>query len=261
MKVVFCVLLVILILLVAVFAWYKTSVKPPKVTENKGTSTSAPDQKNANNSRIPATRTGDDYTFVVLGTDDGNGNTDTIMVVNFNTENYTLDVLSIPRDTLVNVSWSVKKANTLWAYGGTDGVIEGLSDILGYNVDSYVIVDLEAFEVLVDSIGGVYYDVPVSMNYEDPYQDLYIHLNAGPQMLTGSQAIGVVRYRAGYANADIGRIGTQKDFLMTVAKQILENKSSLKIKDLANVFLNYVDTDLSYGNLVWLAQEFFKVSA
>jgi hypothetical protein len=48
---------------------------------------------------------------------------------------------------------------------------------------------------------------------------------------------------------------------MTVANQVLANKSSLKIKDLANVFLNYVDTDLSYGNLVWLAQEFFKVSS
>ena len=171
------VLVVLLVLLMAaaagLYAVYKIYVKPPEVSDAK-----RPSVTNGEGD-VNMGRSGDKYTFVVLGMDDGNGNTDTMMAVTFDTQAYQLTAVSIPRDTLVNVSWSVKKANTLYAYGGTDVVIEGLADILGYEVDFYVIVDLEAFQVMVDAIGGVDYDVPVTMNYEDPYQNLYIHLNQG----------------------------------------------------------------------------------
>jgi LCP family protein required for cell wall assembly len=259
-KRVFTGIVIILILAAALLVFWKLYVKPPEVVNTKRGDTTSTDDT-AETPAAPEARTGEKYTFVVLGTDDGNGNTDTIMVATFDTTDYTLDVLSVPRDTLVNVEWAVKKANTLYAYGGPEGVVSGLADILGYEVDFYVVVDLDAFVILVDAIGGVYYDVPVDMYYEDPYQDLYIDLEAGYQYLTGEQAVGVVRFRSGYENADIGRIGTQQDFMKTVCEQILANKDSIKTTDVINVFLNYVDTDLTYGNLIWLAQEFFKVDA
>ncbi|MGX8699542.1 MAG: LCP family glycopolymer transferase, partial [bacterium] len=164
---------------------------------------------------------GKKYTFAILGMDDGNGNSDTIMTATFDADNYTLNVVSIPRDTLVNVSWYTKKANTWYAMGGKEkGVLNGMRDLLGYQPDYYVIVDLDAFIKLIDGIGGVYYDVPQNMKYSDPYQDLYIDIKAGPQLLSGEDSMKVVRFRR-YLEGDIKRISVQQDFLKTMMREVL----------------------------------------
>jgi LCP family protein required for cell wall assembly len=206
-------------------------------------------------------RNGGMYTFLVLGMDDGNGNTDTMMVATLNTTTHKLNVVSIPRDTLVNVSWPTKKANSLFANLGIEGTITKLADIIGYEVDFYVIVDLKAFAALVDAVDGVDFEVPVSMNYDDPAQNLSIHISKGMHHLNGKDAVGVMRFRSGYASADIGRIGTQQKFLVSAASQILAKKSSISIKSIVEIFLKYVKTDLTSFNLVWLADEFFKLDA
>ena len=117
----------------------------------------------------------------------------------------------------------------------------------------------------MDTIGGVDYDVPVSMNYDDPDQGLSIHLESGYQHLDGNSAVGVVRWRksnngAGYFNGDIGRIATQQDFLKTVAAQCLQIGNVTKIKQFADIFIEYVDTDLTWGNLVWYGQQFLRLT-
>ncbi|MBR7082245.1 MAG: LCP family protein [Oscillospiraceae bacterium] len=270
-KVILIIFALLAVIFVAFAVWWKGNVKPPEVTKQKNNPKAelvkhGTTEKDDGDSTVPdgMEKTESDrregvYTFLVLGMDDGNGNTDTIMAVTFDTVNYTMDIASIPRDTLVNVPWSVKKANTLYANYEKEGVRAAFADILGYETDFYVVADIKAFVVLINEIGGVDYDVPVNMNYDDPYQNLSIHLSKGMQHLTGEQAIGVMRYRKGYANADIGRIGTQQDFLKTVAQQIMANKDKLSISTLANVFLKYVDTDLELGNIIWLAKEFFKM--
>ncbi len=261
-RVLITILVIILVLAAALAAVYLIFVRPPDVNMSRRDDGNTPqDSTGDGSSEVTDTRDLKKYTFLLLGQDDGNGNTDTMMVATFDTAAHTLNVVSIPRDTLVNVSWPVKKANTLYSYTETmDEMNNHLADILGYKVDFYVIVDLEAFEILIDEIGGVYYDVPVDMQYSDPGQDLYIDIKAGPQMLSGADALKVVRFRSGYANADIGRIDTQQDFLKTAAEQILANKNSLSLSSLANVFLNYVETDLDYGEVIWFAQEFMKIN-
>ena len=79
-------------------------------------------------------------------------------------------------------------------------------------MDYTVSVDLQGFVALVDAIGGVTFDVPINMNYEDPYQNLYIHISKGVQTLSGADALKVVRFREGYATQDIGRMETQQNF-------------------------------------------------
>ena len=88
-------------------------------------------------------------------------------------------------------------------------------------MDYTVCVDLQGFVALVDAIDGVPFDVPIDMNYEDPYQDLYIHIPKGYQTLSGTNALKVVRFREGYASQDIGRMETQQKFLKAVAKKML----------------------------------------
>ena len=82
--------------------------------------------------------------------------------------------------------------------------------MLGFEVDGYVEVNLEAFVEIIDLMGGVTFDVPQRMYYSDPSQNLYIDLYPGEQTLTGDQAIGVVRYRSGYAAGDIRRTEVQR---------------------------------------------------
>ncbi|MDO4553224.1 MAG: LCP family protein, partial [Bacillota bacterium] len=201
------------------------------------------------------------YTFVVAGTDQGGGNTDTIMVGAYDSVNGKVNVVSIPRDTLVNVSWSVKKINAAYLHGGIDGLKNELKKIVGFAPDSYAVVDLEAFVELVDAVDGVEFNVPQDMNYSDPTQDLYINLQAGYQTLDGEQAVGLMRYRSGYADADIGRIATQQDFLKAFARKCLQIGNVTKIKTFANIFNEYVETDMSLGNIIWYGSEFLKLSA
>ncbi|MBR5381309.1 MAG: LCP family protein, partial [Oscillospiraceae bacterium] len=222
LRVFITIVVILAVIVLAGAAAWKYFVKPPEVSGERPTGPSWTDKQEpdgAGEAQAPVvqdpdpqnpaqeTRTGGEYTFALLGTDDGNGNTDTIMVVDFDADDYQIDVVSIPRDTLVNVSWNVKKINSLYGVGLRSGVggpqrtMEGLSDILGFDLDFYVVVDLTAFEKLVDAIGGVYYDVPVTMKYSDPAQDLYIDIAKGPQTLSGKDAVKVMRFRSGYADA------------------------------------------------------------
>ena len=137
----------------------------------------------------------------------------------------------------------------------------GLRDILGFNVDFYVVVDLDAFAALVDAVDGVDFDVPPGMHYSDPAQDLYINLSPGMQNLNGSEALQLVRFRSGYATGDIGRIDMQQKFLMAMCQQVIEKQKNLDLYEIADIFIKYVKTNLTAGNLVWLGQEFYKMDA
>ena len=252
-------LAVILALAIAAVAYWFIAVKPPDVVQEMNNNGQQEDAEETTDVNQPAGRTGQKYTFLAVGMDDGNGNTDTIMVATFDTEDYSLNVVSIPRDTLVNVSWNTKKVNSIYANSGIDGLIDGIADLVGYEVDFYGIIDLDAFVKLIDAIGGVDYYVPQDMKYSDPAQDLYIDFTEGMTHLNGEDAVKIMRFRSGYANADIGRIGTQQDFLMTVAEQLLANVDAVPITTLADVFISDVETDLTYGEIIWFARELLKM--
>ena len=212
------------------------------------------------------------YTFLVVGFDQVAYHTDTIMVGALDTEEHTIDVVSIPRDTLMNISGGTKKINELVLRGrnncdssateeekmqaGMDRMLEGIRDLLGFDVDVYAAVDLEAFVELINAIGGVDYDVPVDMHYTDPAQGLVIDLDAGMQHLTGEQAVGVMRFRSGYVTADIGRIDTQQDFLMSIASQFLSLGSIPHLGEFINIFQEYVFTNMDTANLAFFARQF-----
>ena len=202
----------------------------------------------------------DFYTVLICGTDDGNGGTDTIMLMGVDVKNSAINVVSVPRDTLVDVSWNTKKINSTYNNGGIDKLESELEETLGIPVDYYVKVDLKGFVKLVDKIGGVYFDVPINMDYDDPTQDLHIHVNKGYQKLDGDTAIGVVRFRhnndgTGYGTEDVGRIETQHAFMSAVAEQTLKVGNLSKIGSFAQIFSDYVDSDLSVGNMIWFGKQ------
>lgn len=200
------------------------------------------------------------FTILVSGLDDDNGGSDTNILVMVDVDQGAINAVSVPRDTLIHTDWNVPKFNSAYNVGGVERLQSELSNLLGIPVDFYISVDLEGFVELIDAIGGVNFDVPIDMNYDDPTQDLHIHFKKGPQYLNGEDALKVVRFRhnndgTGYGTEDLGRIQTQQDFLTAVAKQMLASLSLDTIKTYANLFVDYIDTDLSVGNLVWLGQQ------
>lgn len=199
------------------------------------------------------------YTFLILGTDDGNGNADTIMVGAYDVTNSRVSVLSVPRDTLVNVSRTVKKINGAYGAGGVEQLLDEVSGILGFRPDHYIKVDLRGFKAVVNQLGGVSFYVPEDMFHNDG-AGFIIDLKQGTQWLNGDQALQLVRYR-GYSNgmADIARIQTQQKFLKEMAKQLISRSSLSDVDDYANILATYLDTDLSLTELIWFGTKAFSL--
>lgn len=207
------------------------------------------------------------YTILLVGNDDKQGNTDTILVGKIDTVNHKMDFITIPRDTAINVPWIVRKINCVYwgsRYSGGDGISalkKQITRLTGFEPDCYVVVDLNVFVDAVDLVGGVYFDVPIDMYYEDPSQDLTINLKKGYQLLDGYQAMGCVRFRKGYPNGDLGRIETQHKFLSACASQFLDAGNIPHMAELMKLLADNLDTDLSAANMAFFAEEFLKCKA
>ena len=264
-------LLSLLILSTAVFATVKYVFRAPELDTDKpvvtpdGTASADVDRTDTDEPDAPGrTRRKYCYNILVSGLDDDNGGSDTNILVRFDVPNMRIDLVSLPRDTLLHNEYRNNKLNFAYAKGGTELLMEQIENLLGVPVDFYVTVNLKGFIALVDQIDGVDFDIPINMDYDDPYQDLHIHFTKGPRHLNGQEAMEVVRFRhnndgTGYGTEDIGRIGTQQAFLKAVAKQLLQIGNVKNIPALVDIFCTYVKTDLTTGNLVWLGNEALNI--
>lgn len=203
------------------------------------------------------------YTILLTGVDDAGGGSDTNLLIRFDAGGKRIDAVSLPRDTLLHTDRASNKLNFAYASGGMERLRGDVENLLGVPVDFTVTVDLDGFAALIDRIGGVDFDVPRDMDYDDPAQNLHIHFTQGLRHLNGQEAMEVVRWRrnndgTGYADADIGRIATQQAFLSAVATQAARIRN---VPALAQVLFSHVSTDLSVGNLVWLAGEALSIGA
>ena len=274
------------VLCLSVFAIYKDFVKPVDVTrpekpqieidvpeEEKFTPPTRVEVETQVNEEtgetveveveVPVSQKEGFYNILIVGTDDDGIRTDTIMIGRMNTKDHTVALMSIPRDTLIEANYQVPKINAVYANAGggekgMESLKNRLASLLGFEVNGYVLVDLEAFVHLVDLVGGVEFDVPQRMYYNDPSQDLYIDLEKGWQTLNGQQAMGLVRFRKDYASQDIMRTQVQRDFLKALAKKCLSVTNLAKVGEMADLFAEYVLTDLSVGNLAYFGQELLK---
>jgi len=184
--------------------------------------------------------------------------TDTIMLASYDPKKQEAALLSIPRDTFVgenkNTADAWDKINAVYQTG-VENLLEDVRNITGINVQYYIMVDTKALKVLVDEIGGVTFNVPINMKYDDKKQNLHINLKAGEQLLDGDKAEQVVRFRHNnngttypveYGTEDIGRMRTQREFLKALAKQTLVPKNITKIPEFIDIAKEYVRTNLDF---------------
>lgn len=267
-KVILIILLVLVLIAGIGYAVLEFVIKPPD-TDNKGVT------DNTNTHHVDGRKDGV-YTFLVAGTDQISNNTDTIMIGSFDTVNHKLNIVSIPRDTLINIQHEVKKANAAYHYAAYYKNVEGSSyyncdpvesmrkelvkSMLGFDVDKYVLVNIDAAAEVVDAIGGVEFDLPVDMNYDSKRQDLHIHLNKGLQTLSGDDFVKVMRFRSSYAGGDLQRIEMQQKLLSALADQMLTLGNVPNLTKVAQIVADNMETDMSTENIIYFAKEFLKLS-
>ena len=277
LRIVFIVLTVIAAIIVVGTAGFFLMTAPPEVTPKPQTTTVIDENGNEIQVEIPglaANRKDQFYTFLIVGQDTGGGgNTDTMMLAAYDVPNQTLNVMSIPRDTFVYYAGDRRLINAVynWAGGGEKGIEalkEEVGELTGVVPDFHIIIQWDAVGELVDAIGGVYFDVPRDMNYDDPTQDLHIHLSKGYQLLNGEQAMGVVRYRhdnkkwvngkyvlPGYPDGDLGRIKTQQAFMTAVIEKCLQPTVLLpNLMEYINIFQQNVVTNLSIPEMAYFGK-------
>ncbi|MCL2376931.1 MAG: LCP family protein [Defluviitaleaceae bacterium] len=212
------------------------------------------------------------FTFLIFGLTEGL-NANTIMVAAYDAEAQQGYIISIPRDTLVDVQRNSRKIVSAYPVGrlhggGHEGGVERMkyevSTLIGFRPDFYVRVDYEAFIRMVDAVGGVEIYIPFRMYYHDPFQDLRIDLQAGLQTLDGEDALRFARYRTGTPGisptiSDYQRIEHQQQVLAAVASQLLTPASILQIPEFVGIFNDHVYSDLAMGELLWFANQAINI--
>lgn len=188
------------------------------------------------------------------------GRSDTLILVRLDPKSDRLDVVNLPRDTRVQIEGEMHKLNAAYALGGPTEVTEVLESFLGIDRPYYVTVNFKAFEELVTAVGGVPMTLDRDYAYEDPYQDLYIDLKAGQQIMDGRTALHYVRLRYdGVTNSDVARIERQQEFLQALLGQLSANWT--RVPGMIKIMRKYVRTNipeadqLGLAKLLWDARE------
>ena len=259
------VLCLLAVLVLAGAGWWFLFVRAPDVKDNDRplVNSNNPNRKpeeDGDGEQVLTGRKEDYFTFLLLGKDTSSGSTDTIILVSYDVVNQAVNCMSIPRDTMVNVGWDIKRVNSVYSAkessgGGMEGLKKQVAYLTGVMPDFHVIIEWKAVGKLVEALGGVYFDVPYDMNYDDPVGNLSIHIKAGYQLLDGSKAEGVMRCRNCYPSADIGRTATQRAFLTALAKQAITPSNVTNVTSLINTFSQYVVSDMPLNDMVFFGTQ------
>lgn len=200
--------------------------------------------------------------ILVMGVDerkDDVGRSDTLMVFMIDPKSEKVEIVSIPRDTLVKIprrGWD--KINHAYAYGGHELTRATVEDFLGIKINHYVLIDVQGFKSIVDAIGGVEINVEKRMYYEDPWDDdpLVIDFQPGLQHMDGQKAMEYVRYRD--EEGDIGRIARQQQFMKVVYEKVTSAANIPNLPRLTAVLSKMVKTDVYASKVPGLANSVAK---
>ena len=260
------VLLILLFLILGAIVAQNALFRPPEIVETQTVEADSPKTSSkplASNSK----RKDGVYTFMIIGMDKVAYNTDTIMVGRMDTINHSVEIVNIPRDTYVNVRTKIKKINSIYPYAVTKGengvknLRRGIEKLVGFPIDSYAFIDIVAAAKIVDTVGGVDFDVPVNMHYDDPGQDLHIDIDKGMQHLDGEDFVKVMRFRNTYQQGDLDRIKVQQDLLSALSDKLLSAGNIKNIDELLNIYDKYVETNLTKNNLYFYLQQFLLMDS
>lgn len=234
---------VAVVLLLALTAGLVSGIRSP----SSGTSDSLGERKK------------DTATFLVCGVDKSGLRTDTIMLVYVSGSEKQIGIMSIPRDTItVTENGKYIKLNAAYAGNGEQGaqaLMDHVSKYIGYRPDGYLLFDWDLVIQLTDLMGGVDVELDHYIRVETDGVECYVP--EGQQHLNGEQVLAALRYRAGYYNADLGRVAVQRKVLAACASQWVSLDKLTQLPGALELLTEKAVTDLSAGNLLWIAKTVF----
>lgn len=187
--------------------------------------------------------------------------TDTIMVASYNPNTQRAVLLSIPRDSFTGKNpkraTASQKINAIYNLTkDPQETLDAVNELTGLDIKYYMIVRTEALIELVDAIGPIEYNVPTDMNYDDPTQDLHIHISKGVQEVDGEKAEQLLRFRKNndgttfpieYGDNDIGRMRNQREFITAVIDQTVTAGNITKLGKILDIASRNLTTNVDFN--------------
>jgi polyisoprenyl-teichoic acid--peptidoglycan teichoic acid transferase len=204
------------------------------------------------------------FNILVMGVDIGNpgskvssyARTDTIMLMNYNPRVEELNIISIPRDTLIMMKNNYKKINEAHVIGGPKYLIDAVEKMLNIKVNYYGKLDYEGFRKTIDAIGPIEVKIPNNMNFDDNDQNLHIRFNKGEVVqLDGKKAEEFFRWRknndgTGLADGDLGRIKNQQLFVGKVIEKLKSPGIIPRIPGILSVIPKYAESNMNPEDII-----------
>ena len=218
---------------------------------------SKPRAKNSN-----GLRKRDTATILVCGVDGDKTRTDTMILIYVSGKEKRMSMLSIPRDIITeDTDGKIKKLNAVYDGGGQEDVEELLDIVtryIGYRPDGYLLFDWNLVKDVTDIMGGVEVNLKTDISVKDPDTGKMVKIPKGVNHLNGMQTLATVRFRAGYENADVGRMDTQRRVIKACMDQWLSVDKMDQLLEAIDLVMDRSVTNLSIQNYVWLAKTVLK---
>lgn len=217
-------------------------------------------------------RNAEKINVLLMGVDVDGLRTDAIMLAQYDVQNNAVNMLSIPRDTKMYIGNRYQKINAAHAFekdgkiGGAEATVEAVSRITGVPIHYYVDFSFDAVAHVINELGPITFTIPdlygdgVGMVYDDPVQSLHINLPPGTYELNGQQAVWLMRYRhgnadanghfKGYLNGDADRVEMQHEFLKALVDQKVNASLILKLPAIFKEVSKELKTNLTAGDVV-----------
>ncbi|MFC1616868.1 LCP family protein, partial [Candidatus Margulisiibacteriota bacterium] len=184
---------------------------------------------------------------------------DTILVFHFDVSQNRIGIISIPRDTRVDIPGvGISKINHAFAYGKMDLLKETVINFLNIPIHNYIQINLKGVKNIIDQLGGITITIDKDLHYVDNAGNLFIDFKKGTHSLTGEEAISYLRFRQD-KEGDIGRINRQQNFLKTLLIKIMNSGNIIKKSTLMRKLSKNFITDLSIREIIGLASQVNKV--
>ncbi len=223
-----------------------------------------------NEAYIPPAFADETLNILLMATDVSGFRTDSMLVIHYDQNTQTTSLFSIPRDYKVPVSDELKtlihykrdfiKFTEFHSYAKSANyespaslTAQAVEELLNIEIDHLVLINIDGFKQVVDSVGGVEVNVPQKLKYDDPTQNLHIDLEPGLQTLNGDQAEQFVRFRKNNSNkgyGDFGRMEMQQYFLTAYVKKIFSANSIFNIAQIYGSLTDFVTTDATLEDAV-----------
>ncbi len=186
---------------------------------------------------------GMDVSSTGAGRDADTGRSDALMLVRVTADRRRAFVISLPRDSWVDIPGRGKdKINAAFAYGGPTLAVRTVEQLSGVRIDHVAVVDMAGFKQLIDALGGINIDVPVA--FTDPQG---VFFSAGTRRFNGETALRYVRQRYGLPRGDLDRVQRQQEFLKATFEQIGQEGNPLQLAAAFDAITKTVSVDAGFG--------------